>query len=29
MERIIINALRSRGTINRNIYWHFAEHLGR
>ena len=29
MERIIINALRSRGTINRNIYGHFAEHLGR
>ena len=27
--RIIINPNRSKGTINRNIYGHFAEHLGR
>ena len=27
--RIIINGSRSKGTINRNIYGHFAEHLGR
>ena len=27
--RIIINANRSKGTINRNIYGHFSEHLGR
>ena len=27
--RIIINRNRSKGTINRNIYGHFAEHLGR
>ena len=26
---IIINGNRSKGTINRNIYGHFAEHLGR
>ena len=29
MAKIIINAERSRGTISRNIYGHFAEHLGR
>jgi len=29
MARIIINAARSKGAINRNIYGHFAEHLGR
>lgn len=29
MARIIINANRSKGVINRNIYGHFAEHLGR
>ena len=27
--RVIINGNRSKGTINRNIYGHFAEHLGR
>ncbi len=27
--RIIVNPNRSAGTINRNIYGHFAEHLGR
>lgn len=29
MSKAIINANRSRGTINRNIYGHFSEHLGR
>ncbi len=29
MSTIIVNAGRSAGTINRNIYGHFAEHLGR
>ena len=29
MSTIIVNAGRSLGTINRNIYGHFAEHLGR
>ena len=29
MQRITINPDRSLGTINRNIYGHFAEHLGR
>ena len=29
MARIIVNTARSKGTINRNIYGHFAEHLGR
>lgn len=29
MSKAIINANRSRGIINRNIYGHFAEHLGR
>lgn len=29
MARAIINANRSKGIINRNIYGHFAEHLGR
>ncbi len=27
--RIIINGNRSKGTINKNIYGHFSEHLGR
>ncbi len=29
MGTITINAARTKGTINRNIYGHFAEHLGR
>ena len=29
MAQIFINANRSAGTINKNIYGHFAEHLGR
>lgn len=29
MAKAIINANRSKGHINRNIYGHFAEHLGR
>ena len=29
MAKIILNPLRSQGTINRNIYGHFSEHLGR
>ena len=29
MARIIVNGARSKGTISRNIYGHFAEHLGR
>ena len=29
MNRITINPSRSTGTINRNIYGHFSEHLGR
>ncbi len=29
MARAIINGNRSKGTINRNIYGHFSEHLGR
>lgn len=29
MARIIINGSRSKGRINRNIYGHFSEHLGR
>lgn len=29
MAHIIINANRSLGTINKNIYGHFSEHLGR
>ncbi|HEY8392844.1 MAG TPA: alpha-N-arabinofuranosidase [Capillibacterium sp.] len=29
MNRLIINADRKKGKINRNIYGHFAEHLGR
>jgi len=29
MNRLIINADRKKGRINRNIYGHFAEHLGR
>ncbi|WP_219833975.1 alpha-N-arabinofuranosidase [Paenibacillus sp. R14(2021)] len=28
-NRVVINADRTLGTINRNIYGHFAEHLGR
>ena len=28
-NRIILNADIERGTISRNIYGHFAEHLGR
>ena len=29
MAKAIVNANRSKGTINRNIYGHFSEHLGR
>ncbi len=29
MAKAIVNANRSKGHINRNIYGHFAEHLGR
>jgi len=29
MARAIINGSRSKGTINKNIYGHFSEHLGR
>ena len=29
MSKAIINANRSIGTINPNIYGHFSEHLGR
>ena len=29
MNRLIINADRKKGKIDRNIYGHFAEHLGR
>ena len=29
MARAIINGSRSKGTINRNLYGHFSEHLGR
>ncbi len=29
MERITVTPARSRGTINRNLYGHFSEHLGR
>lgn len=29
MTKVIINGTRTRGTINKNIYGHFAEHLGR
>ena len=29
MATITLNPLRSRGNINRNIYGHFSEHLGR
>ena len=29
MAKAIINANRSKGTINKNIYGHFSEHLGR
>lgn len=29
MQKILINLAHSKGTINKNIYGHFAEHLGR
>ena len=29
MQKILINTLKSKGTINKNIYGHFSEHLGR
>ena len=29
MQRIHLNPARSKGTINKNIYGHFSEHLGR
>lgn len=29
MNTIQLNAKRSKGTINKNIYGHFSEHLGR
>jgi len=29
MNKILINANRKKGTINKNIYGHFSEHLGR
>ncbi len=29
MAKLLVNAARSKGTINRNIYGHFSEHLGR
>ncbi len=29
MNRIVLDANRSKGTINKNIYGHFSEHLGR
>ena len=29
MQKILINTTQSKGTINKNIYGHFAEHLGR
>lgn len=29
MSKAVINANRSKGVINRNIYGQFAEHLGR
>lgn len=29
MSHIIVNANRSAGVINKNIYGHFSEHLGR
>ena len=29
MQRILINPASSKGTINKNIYGHFSEHLGR
>ena len=29
MAVITLNPLRSRGTISKNIYGHFSEHLGR
>ena len=27
-NRVVVNLDRSKGNINRNIYGHFAEHLG-
>ena len=29
MNQLIVNTRRSKGTINKNIYGQFAEHLGR
>ncbi len=29
MSKVTINAQRKKGTVNKNIYGHFAEHLGR
>ena len=29
MNRITLDVNRSKGTINKNIYGHFSEHLGR
>ena len=29
MAKIVLNPARSKGTINKNIYGHFSEHLGR
>ena len=29
MQSIFINPARSRGTISKNIFGHFSEHLGR
>ncbi|NJP40589.1 alpha-N-arabinofuranosidase [Oscillospiraceae bacterium HV4-5-C5C] len=29
MRRVLVNGHRSKGQINRNLYGHFAEHLGR
>lgn len=29
MAKVVINAQRKKGTVNKNIYGHFAEHLGR
>ena len=29
MSKAVINANRSKGTIDRNIYGQFSEHLGR
>ena len=29
MAHIVVNTKKSKGTINKNIYGQFAEHLGR